>query len=728
MNRLYAVGPTPTSTSAAADHRLAMRAVEVGSFARAVAARLDVASVSVTNRPFPEDWLAGLAADLRKNEGSSLVVAGDAQPAEVHALAHAINAHLKNVGKTVTFVPPVHAQPPGDSALSLRELTDEMRQGRVEVLIILGANPAFTAPADLEFARHLANVRFRLHLGVYRDETAKLCQWHVPQTHFLEEWGDARAFDGTASIVQPLIAPLYNGVSALQLVSALRGHERPPYELVREFWREQWKDDFERRWADALRDGMIAGSAFAPLNVERRKDWRAEAAAPPSGLEILFRPDPTIDDGRFANNGWLQELPKPLTKLTWDNVAVVGPATAREFGLTRENGERGGDVSVDVAELHYRGRTIEAPVWIQPGHSEGSVTVYFGGGRTAAGRVGSGVGFNAYALRTSDRPWFDGGLEVRKTGRRYRLATTQLHHAMHGRDIVRSGTLRDYQVKPAAVGRRSLPVLGAEAEPPSMYDPKRYAGRKWGMVIDLTSCTGCGACVVACQAENNIPVVGKEQVARGREMHWLRIDAYNTGDADNPDNTFFQPVPCMHCENAPCEYVCPVNATVHSSDGLNDMVYNRCVGTRYCSNNCPYKVRRFNFFEYADWNDEAQKAMRNPEVSVRSRGVMEKCTYCVQRIRAAEIHAELDDRAPVRNREGALLKPIYAHELLTACQAACPSEAISFGDLNDSESRVSKMRHDQPLNYGLLADELGTRPRTTYLAALRNPNPAIKTG
>jgi molybdopterin-containing oxidoreductase family iron-sulfur binding subunit len=729
MNRLYAVGPTPTPTTASADHFLPLRASDVGAFVHAVAARLGVPGLPPAPKisgQFPDDWLAGLADDIGKHKGRSLVVAGESQPPHVHALTHAINDHLKNAGATVAYVPPVHARPIDEMA-SLRELAADMRAGRVAVLVLLGANPAYSAPINLDFTRDVANVPFRFHLGLYRDETARLCHWHVPESHFLESWGDARAFDGTASVIQPLIAPLYDGVSALELVAGLRGQERAGYDLVREYWLGQWKDrpDAESRWDTALATGVIAGTAFEPQKVEPRMDWAAAGASEaPAGLEVVFRPDPTLHDGRFAPNAWLQELPKPLTKLTWDTVAMVGSATARELGLTHEIGDRGGDVSVDVVELHLRGRSVEAPVWVQPGHAEGTVTVYLGAGRTAAGS-GSGVGFNANAIRTSDRPWFDAGLEVRKTERRARLATTQLHHRMHEKEPVRGGTLSDYQTERRTFSRRELPL--AEHAPPSLYPEHRYTGHKWGMVIDLTACTGCGVCVVACQAENNTPVVGKEQVARGREMHWLRVDTYFTGpDRDRPSATFAQPVPCMQCENAPCEYVCPVNATVHSDDGLNDMVYNRCVGTRYCPNNCPYKVRRFNFLSYADWDSNVLKLGRNPEVTVRSRGVMEKCTYCVQRIRAAEIHAELEDRPPVRNREGELVRPIQPGELLTACQAACPSAAIAFGDLNDADSPVTKMRA-APLNYGLLDEELGTRPRTTYLAAVRNLNPAITT-
>jgi Fe-S-cluster-containing dehydrogenase component len=425
-------------------------------------------------------------------------------------------------------------------------------------------------------------------------------------------------------------------------------------------------------------------------------------AAPPQiqgrrgGMEIAFRPDPYIYDGRFANNAWLQELPRPMSKITWDNAAYIAPATAQKLGLQNEG----------VVELRFQGRSVTAPVWIAPGQAPDSITVHYGFGRTRAGKVGNGAGFNAYTLRTSNAMWHGAGVEIRKTGRKYRLATTQNHHSMQGRHLAISGEVAEYQKNPRFA--RDL-----AKEPPThltLYPEWKYTGAAWGMAIDLTACVNCNACVVACQSENNIPVVGKEQVGIGREMHWLRVDTYFKGSPDDP-SAVYQPVPCMHCETAPCELVCPVQATAHSSEGLNDMVYNRCVGTRYCSNNCPYKVRRFNFFRFADWDTPSLKAMYNPDVTVRSRGVMEKCTYCVQRIREAQITAKRDDRGV---RDG---------EIQTACQQVCPAQAIIFGDINDKNSRVANLRAE-PLNYSMLA-ELNTRPRTTYLAELRNPNPEM---
>jgi molybdopterin-containing oxidoreductase family iron-sulfur binding subunit len=428
-------------------------------------------------------------------------------------------------------------------------------------------------------------------------------------------------------------------------------------------------------------------------------------------MELNFRTDPTVYDGRFANNGWLQELPKPLTKLTWENAAMMSPATAERLGVASRPGWHGGEhgeAVTDLVELRYQGRTLRLPAWVVPGHADDAVTVHLGYGRTRSGRVGTNAGVNAALLRSAAAPWFDGGLEVGKVEGTARLACTQQHHRMNGREIVLHGTYADFARDEHFLDKRPGRHGGGGhgKVPLSLYPPHEYPGYKWGMAIDQSVCVGCGACVVACQAENNIPVVGKAEVARGREMHWLRIDTYHEGDPANPQ-TYFQPVPCMHCENAPCELVCPVEATVHSSEGTNDMVYNRCVGTRYCSNNCPYKVRRFNFFQYADYATETLKLLRNPEVTVRSRGVMEKCTYCIQRIETAKIDAAKENRL------------IVDGDILTACQAACPAEAIVFGNLNDPASRVARLQAS-PLNYGLLAD-LNTRPRTTYLAALRNP-------
>jgi molybdopterin-containing oxidoreductase family iron-sulfur binding subunit len=702
MNRLYAVESTPTLTGAMADHRLSLRAGDIGTFAGHLAHALDLPEA----RQWPANptaayarWLEVLASDMQQHRGASLIVTGDSQPPLVHALAHAMNHALGNIGSTVTYTAPVEPQTV-DHISSLRSLTEAMAANQVELLVILGGNPVYTAPVDFRFAEQLNKVKLRVHVSLYDDETSALCHWHIPEAHMLEAWSDTRAYDGTASIMQPLIAPLYGGKSLHEVLATLTGQPgRSGYDIVREYWRAQHGEtDFTRFWRTALHDGVVAGTTFTAEQVQRRTLHLPEPAAPEAqALELIFRPDPTIWDGRFANNGWLQELPKPLTKLTWDNAALLSPATAARLGLRNEQ----------EVDLRYRGQSVRAPVWIMPGHADDAVTLHLGYGRWRAGRVGSGTGCNAYSLRVSTTPWFGFGLEIRPTGRHYALATTQAHHSMEGRHLVREATLAHFLAHPHF-------VHDLAHDPPdslTLYAPHRYDGYAWGMAIDLNACIGCNGCTIACQAENNIPIVGKTEVKRGREMHWIRVDRYYSGDLHHP-STVHQPVPCMHCENAPCELVCPVAATVHSHEGLNDMVYNRCVGTRYCANNCPYKVRRFNFLHYADYDTPSLKLMRNPNVTVRTRGVMEKCTYCVQRINAARIQAKLEDR------------PIRDGDVMTACQAACPTQAIVFGDINDPTSRVAQLRAD-PRHYGLLT-ELNTRPRTTYLARLRNPHLALE--
>jgi molybdopterin-containing oxidoreductase family iron-sulfur binding subunit len=700
MNRLYAVEPTPSVTGAVADHRLPLQASAVHGFALGLAAALGVSGVPApASDAAYRDWVAPLARDLQAHRGASVVIVGDEQPAAVHALGHAINAALGNVGRTVVHTEPVEPDPI-DQLESLEKLSADMEAGLVDTLFILGTNPVYTAPADLAFADRLQKVRLRVHLGLYHDETAALCHWHVPEAHYLESWSDARAADGTVTIVQPLIAPLHGGRTAHEVLGAVLPGQagQSSHDIVRAYWRGRTKladAEFERSWRQWLHDGMVPDTAAAPRPVTLRP--LAGAAAAPSareGLEIVFRPDPSVHDGRFANNGWLQELPKPHTKLTWDNAALVSPATAKRLGVEKE----------EVVELRYRGRRLQAPVWILPGQAPDSVTVHLGYGRTHGGRAANGAGFNAYLLRTSVAPWAERGLEVGRTGERYELASAQNQQTMEGRAVVRAATLGEFERDPNFAHE----MVHAPERSMTLYPEHEYRGYAWGMAIDLNTCTGCNACVMACNAENNIPVVGKTEVNRGHRMHWLRVDRYYKGDPENPE-AFNQPVPCMHCENAPCEVVCPVAATSHSAEGLNDMTYNRCVGTRYCSNNCPYKVRRFNFLLYQDWETPTLKMLRNPDVSVRSRGVMEKCTYCVQRINEARMQSE---------REG---RPIRDGEVVTACEAACPSQAIVFGNINDPNSRVARLKAE-PLNYGLL-EELNTRPRTTYLAAVRNPNP-----
>jgi molybdopterin-containing oxidoreductase family iron-sulfur binding subunit len=735
MNRLYVAETAVTGTGAKADHRLALRAQDIEGLARAVAAQVGLEVEAGPGAPDHDRWVSAVAKDLGRHPGRCVVLAGERQPAAVHLLANALNDHLGNVGKTVFHTAPVEAL---EGAHSLEELVNDMagRKAKVKLLVILGGNPVFTAPANFRFRERMQNVPLRVHLGLYQDETARQCHWHLPEAHYLEAWSDVRAYDGTASVVQPLIAPLYSGRSAHELLAVLTsGRQTPGYETVRGYWRDFWERQkkksgtFETFWQTAVHDGFVPDTKFPTRSVSLKAGWEKHPATGGrghGGLEIVFQPDPTLYDGRFANNGWLQELPKPLTRICWDNVALMSPKTARDQGVgeraTNTSGGPHGATSTEVVELRFHGRLVRAPVWVMPGHADGSVTVYLGHGRTSAGKVGDGVGFNAYALRRSDFPWFGSGLDVRPTGDTHLVACTQHHQLMENRELVRSATLGHYRKHPKFAAepeeRQEREHAETTRRPLDMYQgerPYQTETQRWGMAIDLTACTGCSACVVACQAENNIPVVGKEEVTRAREMHWLRIDTYHHGggrDREVPTEFYFQPVPCMQCEDAPCEYVCPVAATVHSADGLNDMVYNRCVGTRFCSNNCPYKVRRFNFFQYADYATESLKLMRNPDVTVRSRGVMEKCTYCVQRIRQAVIEAEKEER------------PVRDGEILTACQAACPARAIVFGDTSEKGSAVARLK-ESPLNYALLA-ELNTRPRTTYLAALRNPNPELE--
>jgi molybdopterin-containing oxidoreductase family iron-sulfur binding subunit len=703
MNRLYVVEPMPTPTGAKADHRLPLRAADIEVFAGALATALGVAK-GPTNGANHDiyKWIGAIARDLKRNQGASLVIAGEYQPAAVHALAHVMNSALDNVGKTVFYTDPIEANPV-DQVASLQDLVKDLDAGAVDLLLVAGGNPVFTAPVDWGMRDRIQKARLRVHLSLYHNETSEVCQWVVPETHYLETWGDARAFDGTVTIQQPLIEPLYGGRSANQFLQMLtESPDASPYEIVKGYWASQHKGaDFEAWWRRAVHDGVVAGTALPTRAPTIHSEAITVPIAPPrlgGKLEVIFRPDPAIYDGRFANNGWLQELPKPITKLTWDNAAIVSPATAH-----RLRAETGG-----LVQLTYQGRSLRAPVFIQPGHIDGAVTLHLGYGRTMAGRSGTGMGFNPYGLRTSKALWHDTGLEARKVSGKYEFATTQYDHVLDARrHIIHKGDIEDYKKNPESVHE------GAEtpAKGLTLYPDWKYEGYAWGMAIDLNACTGCGACVAACQAENNIAVVGKDQVRRGRAMHWLRVDSYYEGAVNNPE-IYSQPVPCMHCEDAPCELVCPVQATNHSAEGLNDMVYNRCVGTRYCSNNCPYKVRRFNFYQFSDYETPSLKLLHNPDVTVRSRGVMEKCTYCVQRINAAKIDAEKQDR---KVRDG---------EIQTACQAACPAEAIIFGNINDPNSRVAKMKAEKS-NYGLLAD-LNTRPRTTYLATFRNPNPEVE--
>jgi MoCo/4Fe-4S cofactor protein with predicted Tat translocation signal len=703
MSRLYVVEATPSNTGTKADERLIARAGQIPGVARTIAAGVGIAVAAPQATAEHAAWAAALVKDLQAHRGRSIVIAGDQQPAEVHALAHAMNAALGNVGQTVVYTDPVEARAELQRD-SLQALVTDMRAGTVEVLLILGGNPVYDAPADLDFAGALDRVAMRAHLSLYDDETSVLCQWHLPDVHYLESWSDGRAFDGTVSIIQPLIAPLYTGRSAHELLAMVLGQAPNGYEVVRGYWKKQRGEaGFDAFWGRALNDGLIAGSEAAVKTVTLRAD--VAGSLPPlapvdeHALEIVFRPDPTILDGRFANNGWLQELPKPLSKLTWDNAVFLAPRTAERLGV----------VDGDVVELGLGERRVRGAVWMAPGQADGTVAVTLGYGRTRGGRVADGTGFDAYRLRTSAAPDYASGLTLAKTGDTYLLACTQHHGSLEGRDIVRTATLDEYRAHPDFAREMSEDPKRDD----TLYPLYPYEGYAWGMAVDMNACVGCNACVIACVAENNIAVVGKEQVHIGREMQWLRIDRYYAGAPDDPE-VMYQPMFCQHCELAPCEVVCPVNATVHDEEGLNVMVYNRCVGTRYCSNNCPYKVRRFNFYRFTNYSDASLALQRNPDVTVRSRGVMEKCTYCLQRINHARITAKKEDR---RVADG---------EIVTACQQACPTDALVFGDINDRTSRVAKLKAEGR-NYSVLG-ELNTRPRTTYLAIVRNPNPEIPGG
>jgi MoCo/4Fe-4S cofactor protein with predicted Tat translocation signal len=746
--RLYAIESAPSTTGSVADHRLPVPSVAVEPLARLLAHELGVEGVQTPEgfAGIHRHWIEVLARDLKNRPtGATLIVCGDSQPAVVHALAHAINEKLGNQGRTVTYIAPVAAR--SENRLkSLQGLADAMAEGEVDTLLMLGGNPLHSAPGA-RFINSVSKVKLRIHLGMYADETSEMCHWHIPETHYLECWSDIRAFDGTATIGQPLIAPLFGARSALELLSGLL--EPTPltsFEVVKSTW-QRWHaekklpGDYETFWRRSVHAGLVAGSQ-SPVETLRLESGLATRLPPvtvkweqviqnlpqSAGIffEIVFKPDTAVFDGRFANNGWLQELPRPLTKLTWDNAACMSPNTARALGLGYKYGATAGEhgrAYADVVNLRLHGKQLSLPVWIVPGHADNSISLTMGYGRSRAGRVGDAVGGNVARLQTSENFWICAGATVEKTREKHLLACVQGHHNMEGRDLVRGATVAEFARDPDFATRperkeekeeRADNPGAPERRPLTLLQPYPYDGYKWGMVIDLGACTGCSACVVACQAENNIPVVGKVEVSRGREMHWIRVDRYYQGDPYGPADkliTRHQPVPCMQCENAPCELVCPVAATSHSQDGLNDMVYNRCVGTRYCSNNCPYKVRRFNFLQYADFATPSLRLMYNPQVTVRTRGVMEKCTYCVQRIRQAEIEAEKQQR---RIRDG---------EVVTACQGACPANAIVFGDMNDPKSKVVQAKKS-PLNYSLL-HELNTQPRTTYLAAVRNPNPEL---
>ncbi len=727
MSRLYAIESQYSVTGAAADHRLPVRSSDIGTVLMRlhdlVQARINStspASATEAQSPEIEEFLDVLAEDLCESRGRGLVAVGPHQPATVQAAALSLNQLLGNLGKTLLCTDDPHRLTP---AGNLAELTDRMSNGEVQTLLILGGNPVYNAPVDLQFGDALSRVETSIHLSLYEDETSRKCVWHLPLAHAYESWGDVRAWDGTISVSQPLIEPLLNGKSVLEITSLLLAETATPVELVRTAIADAiGRSLSDSDWKQLLHDGFLRDSQLPPRDVQIATPSNSanELSSPDpeasKSLEVVFMPSESVDDGRFANNGWLQEMPHFLTKLTWDNAALISPQTAREFELTQGS----------VVRLELSGRSVELPVYILPGQAVGSIGVQLGYGRTAAGHVGGNVeqgidpvGVDVNAIRTWQHRDIAVGAKLESVDRNYDLATTQDHHAIDRLgleeighrvgELVREASLDHYREHPDFVQHAQH-----EVDSPPLWSQPSVEGHAWGMSIDLTKCIGCNACVIACQAENNVPIVGKEQVSRGREMHWLRVDRYFTGDVDNPQIAS-QPVTCQQCENAPCEQVCPVAATVHSREGLNDMVYNRCIGTRYCANNCPYKVRRFNFFDYRKDLEEPNRQLAqlviNPEVTVRSRGVMEKCTFCVQRIQAGKIDARNERRS------------IADGEIKTACQQACPTRAIEFGDLNQKDSRVAQ-QHANPRAYGMLA-ELNVKPRVRYLARIRNPHPRL---
>jgi Fe-S-cluster-containing dehydrogenase component len=679
MSRVYAAEAVPTLIGGAADHRMITAPGDMPHLVQALAA-------AILGDGQPADaprWLAPAAADLKAAGRHALVHAGPDLPDAAQALVHRINERLGGRGTTFDLIAPI-AHRAGE-AEDLGTLMEDMRAGRVECLLMLDSNPAYTAPG---FREALKRVRFSVHAAAAPDETARLASWHVPLAHIFEGWGDLRGHDGTVAIQQPQALPLYGGQDAVAVLDLLSGGQASARDAVRQSWRQFDEDG----WQDALANGVVPGTAHAPLATALQPALAPPPPTPASpGLTLLIRPDPNLGDGRHANNPWLQELPRPLSKVVWDNPLLLSPATAARLGLA--NGQE--------AALEQGGVRVAVPIWVQPGLAEDVVLGWLGGGRTSAGAVGNGVGADLTSFRAAS-----GLVTLRPTGRHVAIASTDHHNALEIEreavdEVVRHGTLAQFAADPGF-----LRATGGDR--PAIYAPPPATGVAWGMSVDLNACIGCNACVVACQAENNVPVVGKEQVLIGREMHWLRIDRYYEGPPDDPE-TYLQPMLCMHCEQAPCEPVCPVEASVHDSEGLNLQVYNRCIGTRFCSNNCPYKVRRFNFGAWAA-EEHRPAVSRNPDVTVRSRGVMEKCTFCVQRIAKARIAHDIGAGDT---------------EVVTACQAACPTQVFSFGDINDVTSDVAG-RKRSPLDYALLAEQ-NTRPRLTYEARIANRNPALDT-
>ncbi len=705
MTRLYAVESRHSLTGMNADHRLRLRSVEIPAFASDLAAALNGQTPAGNDKR--AKWITAVAKDLKANDGKSLVIAGANQPPAVHALVFAINQTLGNIGQTVTFTKPVY-DTENSGLNALKTLAADLNGGQVKQLVILGGNPVFTAPYDLHLGDAIKKAPVSVFVGAELNETWQLAKWAVPEAHFLESWGDAASSDGTAAIQQPMVMPLYGGKSQPEIVAEIVGYQdKSGYDIVANYWNKQFGANAAKSWESALHTGVIANTAQPAVKVSANvAQAKAAAAALPkagSGLEVVFYPDDWMYDGTHANNGWLQELPRPVTKLVWDNAALMSYQTMNKLGL----------VDGQVVNLKRGNFIVEMPVMVQPGHADESVTVLLGYGREHCGRVGKGVGYNGYPLRTSTAYNIATDLTLEKTDRHELLVSTQTHDSMEGRRPIVEVSLEEITKNPKYVEEQvETPT------PMSLYPQMTWnTGYQWGMAIDLASCIGCQACTIACQAENNIPIVGKDQVHRGRHMYWIRVDRYYTGSIEEAE-VVNQPLPCMQCENAPCENVCPVDATVHSPEGLNDMTYNRCVGTRYCMNNCPYKVRRFNFFNWHRNITEVEKMVFNPDVTVRMRGVMEKCNYCVQRIQETKIRAKYEG-----HRQNKPPVPIKDGEIQTACQQTCPADAIIFGDVNDPNTLVSKLKNHER-NYLLLA-ELNTRPRTSYMAKIRNTNPEL---
>ena len=741
MNRLYSLEPSPTITGAKADHCLRVSPTEIESLLIRIAAGLGVNVQGLDDAEAGEsaayqNWVDAIVADLQSAAGRSAVLAGQSQSPRAHALVAAINEQLGNVGTTVTYVPPadqVAERTPG----TIEDFSSALDAGEVETVFLLSADIAQYAPADLKLPEKIRGVPFSVHHGLYRDATSSLCTWHLPATHYLEEWGDARAEGGVVSLIQPLIQRLYDGRSTIQVLDILLGRAQDDaMAVVQQTWQSTWGDRADFHWKKSLHDGVIEGTAAEAADVTFSGNGIAGLEGASDSVNgtgdwiAIFRNDPAMFDGRYATNGWLQELPAPISKLTWGNAAWVSPVSAKEQGWK----------SGDIVEVSTESGSVKVPIWIQPGQPEEVITLWAGHGREIEGA--DTVGVNVNPLRTSGARWHT-SVRVQSTGDHIELATTQHHHLMENRGLIRAGTIDEFRENPehpsfmdaghhgashdegdAPAAPENHPVGEHDHEHehphrevvekgPSLYPDMPQVGPQWGMTVNLSACTGCNACVIACQSENNVPIVGADQVRRGREMHWLRVDSYFEGAPEEPE-ILHQPVMCMHCEHAPCEPVCPVAATTHSESGLNEMTYNRCIGTRYCSNNCPYKVRRFNFLDFREETKEypVLQLLQNPDVTVRSRGVMEKCTYCVQRINHARINAKMDGRE------------IEDGEVVTACQAVCPTQAISFGNIADENSQVRQTKL-HPLNYGILT-ELNTRPRTSYHAVLRNPNPALE--